>query len=102
MVCPCLPLKGIMINRLIEVSLENRGIVLAAYAVLAIWGAWALRSASVDAIPDLSDNQVIVFTDWPGHGAREVEDQITYGVRGDVWAASRSGTARPKAACNGR
>jgi Cu(I)/Ag(I) efflux system membrane protein CusA/SilA len=67
-----------MINRLIEFSLRNRFVVVAAYLSLAVWGWWALRSTPIDAIPDLSDNQVIVFTDWQGHGAQEVEDQITY------------------------
>jgi Cu(I)/Ag(I) efflux system membrane protein CusA/SilA len=67
-----------MINRLIELSLRNRFIVLALYVGLAGWGWWALRATPIDAIPDLSDNQVIVFTDWVGHGPQEVEDQVTY------------------------
>src|SRR6476620_897585 len=67
-----------MINRLIELSLKNRFIVVALYVGLAGWGWWALGATSIDAIPDLSDNQVIVFTDWPGHGPQEVEDQVTY------------------------
>lgn len=67
-----------MINRLIELSLRNRAVVLGLYLALAGWGAWALTATPIDAIPDLSDNQVIVFTDWSGHGAQEVEDQITY------------------------
>ena len=48
------------------------------YLGLAGWGWWALTSTPIDAIPDLSDNQVIVFTDWPGHSPQEVEDQVTY------------------------
>ena len=67
-----------MVNRLLELSLKNRGLVIAAYLALAAWGWWALRSTPIDAIPDLSDNQVIVFTDWPGHSPPEVEDQVTY------------------------
>ena len=67
-----------MINRLIELSLRNRFIVVALYVALAGWGWWALTATPVDAIPDLSDNQVIVFTDWTGHSPQEVEDQITY------------------------
>jgi Cu/Ag efflux pump CusA len=47
-----------MINRLIEVSLRNRGAVLVIYLALAVWGAWALTATPIDAIPDLSDNQV--------------------------------------------
>jgi len=67
-----------MINRLIDVALRNRVIVIALSLGLAGWGAWALTATPIDAIPDLSDNQVIVFTDWPGQGPQEVEDQITY------------------------
>src|SRR5215471_20490927 len=67
-----------MINRLIELSLRNRFVVVAVYLGLAIWGVWALTATPIDAIPDLSDNQVIVFTDWSGHSAQEVEDQVTY------------------------
>jgi copper/silver efflux system protein len=67
-----------MINRLIQLSLKNRLIVLALYIGLAGWGWWALTATPIDAIPDLSDNQVIVFTDWAGHSPQEVEDQITY------------------------
>ncbi len=67
-----------MINRLIEFSLKNRFLVVLAYLLLAGWGYWALLSTPIDAIPDLSENQVIVFTDWPGRSPQEVEDQITY------------------------
>ena len=67
-----------MINRLIDAALRNRFIVIALYLALAGWGWWALTSTPIDAIPDLSDNQVIVFTDWPGHSPQEVEDQVTY------------------------
>ena len=67
-----------MINRLIELSLKNRFIVVALYLGLAGWGWWALGATPIDAIPDLSDNQVIVFTDWPGHSPQEVEDQVSY------------------------
>ena len=67
-----------MINRIIEFSLKNRFIIVAAYVLLAGWGYWALTRTPVDAIPDLSDNQVIVFTDWTGRSPQEVEDQVTY------------------------
>ena len=67
-----------MIQRMIEFSLKNRGLVLLAYLVLAAWGYWALLRTPIDAIPDLSENQVIVFTDWSGRSPQEVEDQITY------------------------
>src|SRR5258706_5052229 len=67
-----------MINRLIALSLKNWVVVLGVYLSVGLWGAWALRATPIDAIPDLSDNQVIVFTDWPGHSPQEVEDQVTY------------------------
>src|SRR5262249_51627820 len=67
-----------MINRIIEFSLKNRFIVVAVYALVAGWGYWALLRTPIDAIPDLSDNQVIVFTDWTGRSPQEVEDQVTY------------------------
>src|SRR5258705_3246513 len=67
-----------MIHRLIELSLRNRGLVIVLYIGLAAAGYWALVRTPIDAIPDLSDNQVIVFTDWSGRSPQEVEDQVTY------------------------
>ncbi len=67
-----------MINWLIEVSLRNRFLVIAFFLLVGAWGYWALLTTPIDAIPDLSDNQVIVFTDWTGRSPQEVEDQITY------------------------
>jgi Cu(I)/Ag(I) efflux system membrane protein CusA/SilA len=67
-----------MINRIIEFSMKNRWLILAIYAAFAAWGYWALLHTPIDAIPNLSENQVIVFTDWQGRSPQEVEDQITY------------------------
>jgi copper/silver efflux system protein len=67
-----------MVNWLIELSLRNRFPVIALFVLLGAWGYWALVTTPIDAIPDLSDNQVIVFTDWPGRSPQEVEDQVTY------------------------
>ncbi|MCO5334862.1 MAG: efflux RND transporter permease subunit, partial [Pyrinomonadaceae bacterium] len=67
-----------MIHKIIEWSLKNRGIVIALYIGVAVAGYWALVHTPIDAIPDLSDNQVIVFTDWTGRSPQEVEDQVTY------------------------
>lgn len=67
-----------MINRLIEFSLKNRPLILIAYLVIAAWGYRALLKTPIDAIPDLSENQVIVYSDWAGRSPQEVEDQITY------------------------
>ena len=67
-----------MVNRIVELSLKHRGVIIGAAVALAVWGWWAATATPIDAIPDLSDNQVIVFTDWPGHSAQEVEDQVSY------------------------
>ncbi|MBK9215551.1 MAG: efflux RND transporter permease subunit [Chloracidobacterium sp.] len=67
-----------MINWLIDWSIRNRIIVIAIYIAIALAGYWALTQTPLDAIPDVSDNQVIVFTDWPGRSPKEVEDQVTY------------------------
>ncbi len=67
-----------MISRLVEASLRNRFLVIGTLLLVGGWGYWALLTTPIDAIPDLSDNQVIVFTDWPGRSPQEVEDQVTY------------------------
>src|SRR5215510_12223985 len=67
-----------MIERLIELSIRNRFLVLLIAAALTLAGVYALFNTPIDAIPDLSENQVIVFTDWMGRSPREIEDQITY------------------------
>ena len=67
-----------MINRLIEWSLRNRFLVACAALFLIAWGVRAVYRTPVDAIPDLSENQVIVFADWAGRSPQEVEDQVTF------------------------
>jgi Cu(I)/Ag(I) efflux system membrane protein CusA/SilA len=67
-----------MITRIIGWSIDNRVLVLIASLILAAWGGWALRTTPLDALPDLSDVQVIVRTQWPGQAPRIVEDQVTY------------------------
>jgi copper/silver efflux system protein len=67
-----------MIERVIEWSIRNRILVLMLTVALALAGVYATLATPVDAIPDLSENQVIVFTDWMGRSPREIEDQITY------------------------
>lgn len=67
-----------MIARLIEFSIRNKLIVLLLTAALMGGGIWAMFHASIDAIPDLSDTQVIVITDYPGQAPQVIEDQITY------------------------
>jgi len=67
-----------MINNLIAWSLRNRFLVICGAVLLAGFGWRALEHMPVDAIPDLSENQVVVFADWPGRSPQEVEDQVTY------------------------
>lgn len=67
-----------MIERLIELSIRNRFLVLTLTVALAIGGFFAMLNTPIDAVPDLSENQVIVFTDWMGRSPREIEDQVTY------------------------
>jgi Cu(I)/Ag(I) efflux system membrane protein CusA/SilA len=67
-----------MIERVIEYCIRNRFLVLVVAAGLAAWGVYAVLNTPVDAVPDLSENQVIVFTDWMGRSPREIEDQVTY------------------------
>ncbi|MEO8675784.1 MAG: efflux RND transporter permease subunit [Casimicrobiaceae bacterium] len=67
-----------MIAALIRWSVANRFLVLLASALLAVAGAWAVRTMPLDAIPDLSDTQVIIRTTFPGQAPQIVEDQVTY------------------------
>ena len=67
-----------MIKKLIEASVKNRFLVLIATLILIVAGLQAMRATPLDAIPDLSDVQVIVFTDYAGQAPQVVEDQVTY------------------------
>ncbi len=67
-----------MIESIIEWSIRNRLLVILAWLFIGVAGVRALVTTPVDAIPDLSENQVIVFTDWMGRSPQEIEDQITY------------------------
>lgn len=67
-----------MVEKLISFSLRNRLLVLLFAAGMFGWGIYEVRNNPVDAIPDLSENQVIVFTEWMGRSPQVIEDQITY------------------------
>lgn len=67
-----------MIESLISLSLRNRFIVLLIAASLFAWGYYSVQTSKIDAIPDLSENQVIVFTEWMGRSPQIMEDQVTY------------------------
>ncbi len=67
-----------MIERIIEWSLRNRFLVACATLLVIVLGIRAVYQTPVDAIPDLTENQVLVLADWPGRSPQEVEDQVTY------------------------
>ena len=69
-----------MLEKVIEWSLQNRFLVILAALFAALWGTYALFETPLDAIPDLSDVQVIVYTNYPGQAPQVVEDQVTYPI----------------------
>src|SRR5687767_13771497 len=69
-----------MIERIVEWCARNRFLVFTGTVMLIVWGVWAMRSIPVDAVPDISDVQVIVSTEWPGRSPDLIEDQVTYPI----------------------
>ena len=69
-----------MLTRLIDFSLRNKFVVIAATMAMVLGGIYALRTIPLDAIPDLSDTQVIIYTEWPGQAPQIVQDQVTYPI----------------------
>ncbi len=67
-----------MLEKIIEYSIKNRFLVILGALFVIFWGVYAVRNTPLDAIPDLSDVQVIVFTEYPGQAPQVVEDQVTY------------------------
>ena len=67
-----------MIEKIIDYSARNKFVIILTYTIIIGWGIWSVKHTPVDAIPDLSDNQVIVFTQWMGRSPKIIEDQITY------------------------
>ena len=67
-----------MINKLIELCLKNRFLVICFYLLVMFGGIFGLKNINMDVIPDIGENQCIVFTDWPGRSPQDVEDQVTY------------------------
>ena len=69
-----------MIEKIIEWSSKNKFFIFLGVFFLIAWGLWAMLHTPLDAIPDLSDRQVIVFSQWPGRDPQLVEDQVTYPI----------------------
>lgn len=67
-----------MIENLIEASIRRRGLVVCFSIVVALAAVFSFRTANVDAIPDIGENQQIVFTEWPGRSPKDIEQQVTY------------------------
>ena len=78
-----------MIAKIIELSARNKFIIFLLVFFLSAWGYWALKNTPLDAIPDLSDTQVIIYTEWPGRSPDLVEDQITYPITSTLLAAPK-------------
>src|SRR5258707_1339977 len=83
-----------MINRIIEFSARNRGLIVILTFCLTLYGLWSLRHIPLDAIPDLSDPQVIIYTEWPGRSPDLIEDQITYPIISALLAAPHVSVVR--------
>src|SRR5262247_3024368 len=83
-----------MISRIIDLSAKYRGIVILAYAALVLFAIGATKRLQLDAIPDLSDPQVIVFTEWKGQSPTLVEDQVTYPIASSLLATPKVSAVR--------
>ncbi|MDK9708311.1 MAG: CusA/CzcA family heavy metal efflux RND transporter [Desulforhopalus sp.] len=78
-----------MIGKIIEFSARNRFLIFLAVFFLTVWGGWSLLRTPLDAIPDLSETQVIIYTEWMGRAPDLVEDQITYPITSTLLAAPK-------------
>ena len=78
-----------MIGKIIELSARNKFIVFLFVFFALVWGYWTLKNTPLDAIPDLSDTQVIIYTEWPGRSPDLVEDQVTYPITSTLLAAPK-------------
>jgi len=67
-----------MIDKIIEYSLKNKYILIFLFILITAWGYWALKRTPIDAIPDIGENQQIVFVDWQGRSPQDIEDQVIY------------------------
>ena len=83
-----------MIADLIRWSIHNRFFVFLGTAIFVVWGAYAIRSTPIDALPDLSDAQVIIKTSYPGQAPQVVEDQVTYPLTTAMLAVPQAVTVR--------
>ncbi len=78
-----------MIRWLIEYSIRNRAVILLLVSMAVLWGVWSIEETPLDAIPDISDTQVIIYTEWQGQSPDIIEDQITYPITSTLLSAPR-------------
>ncbi|HJX34531.1 MAG TPA: efflux RND transporter permease subunit, partial [Desulfatiglandales bacterium] len=78
-----------MIAKIIEYSAHNKFIIFLIMCISLVWGYWALKNTPLDALPDLSDTQVIIYTEWMGRSPDLVEDQITYPISSTLLASPK-------------
>ena len=83
-----------MLNRLIELSLRHQTLVVVAVVLAVLGGLWSIRETRVDAIPDLSDVQVILYTEFPGQAPQVIEDQVTYPITSKMLSVPYAKTVR--------
>lgn len=83
-----------MLKGIIDYSLKNKFLVLITTIALVIFGTYALRNIPLDAIPDLSDVQVIIYTEWPGQAPQIVQDQVTYPITTKMLSVPRNKVVR--------
>src|SRR6266478_1636502 len=83
-----------MLTRIIDFSLKNKFIVLLTTAALVLMGVYSVRHIPLDAIPDLSDVQVIIYTEWPGQAPQIVQDQVTYPLTTKMLSVPKSKVVR--------
>ncbi len=83
-----------MLSRVIDFSLKNKFIVLLVTAALVLGGVYAVKNIPLDAIPDLSDTQVIIYTPWEGQAPNIVEDQVTYPITTKMLSVPRQKAVR--------
>src|SRR5215471_13531521 len=83
-----------MLQRIIDFSLRNKFIVLLATVLLVFGGVYAARHIPLDAIPDLSDTQVIIYTEWNGQAPNIVEDHVTYPITTKMLSVAKAKTVR--------
>src|SRR5436309_112053 len=83
-----------MLERIIDFSLRNKFIVLVGTIVLVLAGVYAVRNIPLDAIPDQSDVQVIIYTEWPGQAPQIIQDQVTYPITTKMLSVPRAKAVR--------